>query len=155
MILRQEEMVGDEFGHLATDGQAVDVVERVVDPAVDSAPPRLRRRRVEAVERPGVGHALRTHGEVVVIPEQGRQDPGRRPAHRAVGRGVGGEVRGHQQRRPARVGLGVGVAVGVGGPDGGDRPPEAVRVLGVPAGDEGVGGGDVQQGEQAGVAGPG
>ncbi len=123
-----------------------------MDSSVDPAPPRFGRRRAEAVERPGdARHALRAHREVVGGPEQVRQDPGRRCAQRAVGRRVGREVRGHQERRPGRVGLGAGVAVGVGGPDSSDRPPEVVGVLGVPAGDLGVGLGDVEQGEQAGV----
>ena len=44
-----------------------------------------------------------------------------------------------QQCRPRRVGDGGVVAVGVTGSDGGDRPPQRVGVLGVEAGDEGVG----------------
>ena len=130
-----------------------DAVELEVDAAVDPALPRFRRRLLEAVERPGdARQALRARGELVVGPEQVRQDRGRRRTHRAVRRGVGGEVRGPEQRRPGRVGRRVGVAVGVGGADRGHRPPEVVLVLGVPGGDEGVGHGDVQQGEQAGVA---
>ena len=81
------------------------------------------------------------------VDRSGAEEPG---DDMSAGRGdarVGARVLGvvrcrWEQRRPRRVPDGCVVAVGVAGADGGDRPPERVGVLGVEAGDEGVGVGD-------------
>ena len=65
----------------------------------------------------------------------------------AVARDVRRERWCRQERRPGRDGDCGGVPVEIGFADRGDRTPEIVGELGVPAGDRGVDQGQVQQGE--------
>ena len=101
---------------------------------------RLRPASAAAAEKPSnvrvtPGSPSEPVVNVTCGPEQVRQDRGGRGADGAVSRGVRGERGRHQQRGPVRVGLGRGIAVGVRLADRRDRPPEVVRILGIPAGD--------------------
>ena len=108
-------------------------------------------------ERAAQGEVLRgeREGDVVGAEEVG-QDRRRRAAERAVARGVRGE---RAACRSSGVQPGSAAVSGlpsfVGLADGGDRPPEVVVVLGVPADDGGVGHGDVEQRRTAGRSRPG
>src|SRR5258706_1643228 len=53
-----------------------------------------------------------------------------------------------QQRSPARIRIGVWIAVGIGARDRGSRPPGPKKVLGIEAGDKGIGGRGMHQGEE-------
>src|SRR5207245_28258 len=87
----EQEVPGHELAQRTARGEPGLVVELEVDAAVDPALARLRRRGVEAGERPGdARQALRAHGEMVTVPEQGIEDPGRRAADGTVRRGVRG-----------------------------------------------------------------
>src|SRR5262249_61278676 len=85
----EQVVLGHEPAQGTARGEPLLAVEREVDAAVDAAPPRFRRRRVEAAERPGhARQAVRAHGEMVTAPEPGSQNPGRRAADDTVRRGV-------------------------------------------------------------------
>ena len=138
--------------HLAADGVALRVVEAVVDAAIDAAEAGLGGRLAETgVAARDTQQRGRAGGEADVVAEDGRQDAGAGCAERGMARDVAGVRRRDQQRCPVGIDIGGGIAVLVGQLDGGDRAPVVVGVLGVPAGDGGIGQRHRQLGHHAGI----
>src|SRR5262249_40099433 len=102
----------------------------------------LRRRFAEVEPAPdGASRdgSSRSHAEGEIVGARKlAKDLRRYPAQNAMCRGMIGSVRRDAKRCPGGIRLGVGIAIGVGLPDGGDRPPERVVALPVPAGDEAI-----------------
>src|SRR5262249_5534798 len=93
----------------------------------------------------------RSHAEGEIVGARKlAKDLRRCAAQNAVCRGMIGSVRRDAKRCPGGIRLGVGIAIGVGLPDGGDRPPERVVALPVPAGDEAIDHRGVQHRQQEG-----
>ena len=130
--------------HGAALRQAGGVVGGEVDPAGDPAEAGLVGGHGEAGEVAGGQVQGRVAGVVEgEVGAEGRlEDDLGGAAEGAVAGGVGGEGGGGPGRGPGRVGLGCGIAVEAGLADGGDGPPAVVSVLGIPAGDGGVEGGE-------------
>ena len=126
------------------------VGELEVDTPVDTAAPGLVLGLAEIGETAGDPRQSNTGGgETGVFAESSGQHRDSRSAERGVARNIVGVRRVDEQRGPVAIGHRGSIAIRIGVLDRGHGPPVAVGVLGVPAGDGGVGQRDIELCEQA------